>query len=145
MLNQLEPSNVTRYGLNYFGCAGAFSGGNVSDPIRSVFRGVLGSRLAKREVDIKDSLSNTIFAAEGLGGISDGKRVGGLVWCFGAIARGRGKLPWGAAGNPEDGYLFGDSIESSIAGFGSVHPTVVNATFSDGRTLRVPRNVNLRV
>jgi|GEM_PF-4858230 len=133
----------TVFGTNFVGCAGAHSGGDVADSKMSAFRGALGSKSRVRSGDIGDGHSNTLIVGEYLGAISHRKRIGGPVWCFGTIARGRGHLPWGSGQSNENGYLFGDPIDSSLAGFGSAHTNYINVGLADGSVRTVSKSIDL--
>ncbi len=133
----------TVFGTNYVGCAGVHSGGDVADGRISLFQGTLGSRSRVRIKNIRDGQSNTLLLGEYLGAFENGKRIGGPIWCFGTIARGRGHLPWGSGQANESGYLFGDPVDSSLAGFGSAHSNYINVGLADGSVRNVSKSINL--
>ncbi len=132
-------------GTNYVGCGGAHSGGRFVPPDRVGFRGVMSCRDRIATSSITDGASNTIIYGENIGAIAEGKRQLYFSWMFGGLARGRSNLPWQQDINPQqpEYLMFGDSKFAYPAGFGSMHPGVVNFAYCDGSVKGLSRFTNL--
>ena len=145
MATSMVDSDQVKFGTNYVACAGAHSGGNVPNQQLNLYIGAVSCRRPTRLAEVTDGQSNTVFFGESIGIVDDGEKLGGYIWCFGALARGRGKLPWGASRHPELSKvnLFGDSHSSSAASFGSLHPTNVNNIFVDGSVRSTFRGIKI--
>lgn len=131
---------------NYLGCLGAHSGADYPLVFLRGYEGIMSCRKRVRVADVRDGTSNTIIFGEGLGTIRDKERRAVSSWMFAGVARGRGAPAWGQTYSVEDDcYFLGDKVNSSVAGFGSMHPQTVNFAKADGSTLTVNRSISLDV
>lgn len=128
-------------GTNYLGCVGAHSYGRHAALDLVGFRGAMSCRDRSSTATIADGSSNTILYGENIGAISQGQRQFYYCWMFGGLARGRGNLPWGDDINPQqpEYLMFGDRLWAYPAGFGSMHPDIVNFAFCDGSVRSISR------
>jgi hypothetical protein len=141
------------YGItNYVGCSGANTGGSNRSPEYAEFRGMITTRerLTFDDVIAADGLSQTIMYGENIGQqerdpISDIRfNESYQAWLTGAVARGRGNVPW--MQNPPPGStLLGKTGDSSIFGFGAVHREGVGFVFGDGHTENLARDIDWQV
>lgn len=126
----LDTEKPGKYiGTNYLGCSGAISGGLSEDKSKNMLRGAMSSGEKMSLKDIRDGLSNTFMFGESIGEIEQKVRVLIQPWNVGGLARGRGRVRFGAS---KDRELLGNPSESSVFGFGSFHSSSVNFAYVDG-------------
>ena len=164
---------------NFVACTGAGSGGDNRGGQLGRHRGATGYREFRSTETIPDGASNTVFYGENIGTIQ--QNVEGVIdrnftrlWYFGANARGRGGVGFGAnpplnttsgiispffeifnAANqvfpnpevepdPRQGIL-GSAFHARDSGFGSMHPDVVNFVMLDGSIKSITRTDNWKM
>lgn len=126
---------------NYAGCSGAYSGGRVPVENMEMYAGVFQSRARTPTAFVADGTSQTILLGETLGMINDGKREIGNPWFFATLNRARSDLDWQSAVSVRTPMLdlFGDYAFAFPAGFGSMHPGIVNFAMVDGSVSSLSR------
>lgn len=133
---------------NFVGCMGATTAGELSG-FGKVWnwRGMIGSReeITLEHVANADGLSNSIMFGENIGEVKTvGRKVElerSCMWFSGAIARGRGNVPFETDGGPEF-PLLGHAKRSFLRGFGSQHRAGVNFVFGDGSVQQLARGID---
>lgn len=143
-VHQVNPGEGILSASNYLGCAGAHSGGRYEENSLLGYAGAMTCRTRVTSGHVRDGTSNTILFGESIGDIVGGERVYLASWAFGGLCRGRGGADWNrlVAKNGQE-YFLGDHRFSSVGGFGSKHPMVVNCVRADGSTHSVARNISL--
>lgn len=134
-------------GTNYAGCSGAGSGGYHPNPDIQRFNGLFRSRIAMRVADVTDGTTSTIAFGETLGQIDLLERTDVNSWLFSTLCRGRSDMPWMQSQSIRRPGLkiFGDSVYSYRAGFGSRHPHVVQFAMTSGATASLSREIDIRL
>lgn len=133
-------------GTNYRANAGAHGAGWDQDYLPAGYAGPFLSRPGLSTAVFQDGLSHTVLFGESNGVIEDRRRTGFHAWMWGGLARGRGGLPWMRDIDllAPQYLLFGDDHWSHPAGFGSMHPQLVNFVLADGSTHAVSRLISLQ-
>jgi prepilin-type N-terminal cleavage/methylation domain-containing protein/prepilin-type processing-associated H-X9-DG protein len=133
-------------GTNYLANVGAHSAGGQGQFRPAEYSGAFGSRRGITLAAMRDGQSQMILFGEALGAIENRLRTHFHAWMFGGLARGRGGLSWMSDidyARPEY-LLFGDNYWAHPAGFGSMHPSLVNFVFVDGSVRSLSRSTDFR-